>query len=215
MNLRDNLRKNPAVIVVVILFACLSFFLGLYLRDKLNNRVLGINSTEGLTEIHSEVSPNGLKEIILYKRPFTGDNQEEYRDYLAHQHIFTVREFDPWNENDVFFGDEKVGYPYWLDNDFIFFTIGCGTGCRGLKLINTGSGKSRSAVITTIPISKDGYETHFRDWFGQEYKFHGWDKNLRSVYLNGDTYLIFEMWNDNQSIGEKKFLFIGNSLKEL
>lgn len=211
MNLKSNLRKNLAIVVVIMLFACFNFFLGFHFRDELKNKILGIN----LTEIHSEISPNGLKEIILYRKPFIGNNREEYRNYLAHQHIFTVRELDPWGENDLFLGDERVGYPHWLGNDFIFFTTSCGTGCRGLKLINVNSGRFMNATLTTTPVTKDGYETDFRDWFGRKYKFPGWDKNLRSVDINGDTYLIFEMWNNNQSIGGKSFLFTGTLLKEL
>lgn len=62
---------------------------------------------------------------------------------------------------------------------------------------------------------KDSFMTHLKDWFGQEFEFEGYNENIRSVYIDGKTYLIFEMWNNKQPIGEKKFLFTGNSLKEL
>ncbi|MDO8570204.1 MAG: hypothetical protein Q7R97_01295 [Candidatus Daviesbacteria bacterium] len=224
MNLKGDFQKKLAIVIVFIVFACLNFFLGFYLKGQIDHKISRFNftkevslktqNTNSLTKVHSEVSPDGLKEIILYEKSFTGNTQEEYHNYLANQHIFAVREFDPWNENEIFLGDEMVGYPHWLGNDFIFFTTRCGTGCRGLELVNIHSKESKGAVITTTPISKDGYETNFRDWFGHEYQFSGSDKNLRSVYLNGKVYLIFEMWNNNQSIGEKKFLFTGNLLEE-
>lgn len=162
-----------------------------------------------------EISPNGQNAIILYKRPFIGRSDLNYKNYLSNQYFFVVRESESWQERYIYVGDDGVGYPHWLGNDFIFFTTRCGTGCRGLELVNVYSKESKGAVITTTPISKDGYETNFRDWFGHEYKFPGSDKNLRSVYLNGRTYLIFEMWNNNQALGEKRFLFTENSLEEL
>lgn len=45
-------------------------------------------------------------------------------------------------------------------------------------------------------LSLENDMTVFLDWFGHEYKFPWWDKNLRSVYLDGKAYLIFEMWNN-------------------
>ncbi|MDO8637961.1 MAG: hypothetical protein Q7R43_00155 [Candidatus Daviesbacteria bacterium] len=169
---------------------------------------------EEFTVKFMETSPNGQNDIVLYERPFIGRSDLDYKNYLANQYFFVVRESGSQQEHYIYVGNYKVGYPHWLGNDFIFFTTGCGTGCRGLEFVNINSRESKGAVITTTPISKDGYETNFRDWFSHEYNFSGYDKNLRSVYLGDKAYLIFEMWNNNQSIGEKRFIFTGNSLEE-
>lgn len=215
MNWKNNFKKKLIFISCFFLIVLLSFLLIEYRIDyKINNKILGITAEDKLTEIYSETSPDGINQIILYKRPFTGRSDHEYKNYLNNQHLFVVREFEPWVEHDLFVGDNRVGYPHWLGNDFIFFTAGCGTGCRGLYLVDTRSKESYLGTITTTPVSKDGFETYFHDWFDHEFEFVGFDKNIRSVYLNDKVYLIFEMWNNNQAIGEKKFLFTGDSLKE-
>ncbi len=168
-----------------------------------------------LREVHSETSPDGLREIILYERPFTGDREYEYRSYLNNQYLFAVKEFENGVEREIYIGDYKVGNPHWLGNDFIFFTGGCGTGCKGFYLVDTRSKESFQGVITTTPVSKDGFITYLHDWFDEKFEFVGVNKNIRSVYLDGEAYLIFEMWNNNQYVGEKRFLFTENSLKEL
>lgn len=173
------------------------------------------NVRSELNEVHSETSPDGLREIILYKKVFTGDREYEYRSYLNNQYLFAVKEFKNGIEREIYIGDDHVDYPHWLGNDFIFFTGGVCTGCRGFYLVNINSKQSYNGVITTTPITKDSFTTHLKDWFDEEFEFPGFDENIRSVYLNGKTYLIFEMWNNNQYIGEKRFLFTGNSLIEL
>lgn len=167
-----------------------------------------------LREVHSETSPDGLREIILYERPFIGESEREYSNYLNNRYLFVVREFEHWTEREIYIGDYKVGNPHWLGNNFIFFTGGCGTGCRGFYLVDTRSKESFQGVITTTPVSKDGFITYLHDWFDHKFEFVGADKNIRSVYLDSKVYLIFEMWNNDQAIGEKKFLFTGDSLKE-
>lgn len=212
--------------VGVIVFSLILVFVILALPDEIVSALGNIqmslenkqNDVENLKpqlhEVHSETSPDGLREIILYERPFTGESDREYGNYLNNQYLFVVREFERWIEREVYIGDYKVGNPHWLSNDFVFFTGGCGTGCRGLHLVDIKSKESYKGVITTTPVSKDSYMTHLHDWFDHEFEFIGFDKNIRSVYLDGKTYLIFEMWNKDQAIGEKIFIFTGNSLKE-
>lgn len=189
------------------------------ISSQRSTRILNEKNDSGnvrieLSEVHSETSPDGLREIILYKRPFIGESDREYSNYLNNQYLFVVREFDHWIEREVYIGDYKVGTPHWLGNDFIFFTGGCGTGCRGFYLVNINSRQSYNGVITTTPVSRDGFITHLRDWFDHQFEFTGYDENIRSVYLNGKIYLIFEMWNNKKYIGEKRFLFTGQNLIE-
>lgn len=225
MNLITRLLKSGGCIILVsLVFIVILFLLGGLQDIELNNLTKLVftkkdaapeteNETK-LTKKFIEISPDGTRQIILYEKPFAGSGELDYRNYLSNQYLFTVKELDNGREHDVFAGDYKVGYPHWLDNNFIFFTAGCGTGCRGIYLVDTRSKESYQGTITTTPISQDGFKTHFHDWFDQEFKFVGWGKNIRSVYLNGKAYLIFEMWNNKQYIGEKRFLFTGDSLKE-
>ena len=219
MNWRNNFKKKFLLLLCICLVILISVFLIEYrIEDIVNNKILGATSKTNeiakLTREFVEISPDGEKQIIMYRRPFIGKGELDYHNYLSNQYFFAVEEFKNGQENYVFVGDYKVGYPHWLGNDFIFFTTGCGTGCRGLKLINVNSERSWNAVITTTPISKDGFVTDFRDWFGHEYKFPDGDKNIRSVYLDSKAYLIFEMWNNGQPKGEKRFLFTGDALIE-
>lgn len=223
MNWKSSFKRKFLFILgfCLLVFLCCFLFLSI-LENKIESRITELiksTTTENLRSIeprrkYSETSPNGLREIILYERVFTGDGEYEYRSYLNNQYLFVVKEFRNGAEHEIYIGDDKVGYPHWLGNDFIFFTGGCGTGCRGFYLVDTRSKESFQGVITTTPVSENGFATHLHDWFDHEFKFVGFDKNIRSVYLDNKTYLIFEMWNNNQYIGEKKFLFTGDSLKE-
>ena len=237
---RDNIRKKLVFSFSLVIIACLSVvlmseFVNRFAENVVNEsvsdeidyrveeiiedkvrKVWGANSGEDeLIGQYSEISPDGEKQVILYKKPFVGDGQLDYRNYLSNQHVFAIKYFENGAEYHVFNGDDGVGYPHWIGNDFIFFTTRCGTGCRGLRLVDIRSQESYSGTITTTPISKDGFKTGFQGWFDKDFEFVGFDENIRSVYLDGKAYLIFEMWNDNKYLGEKKFLFTGSSLEEL
>lgn len=172
------------------------------------------NKTKELKLVDSETSPDGTKKILLYETPFNGSNQLDYQNYLSNKYIFAVKELNSGRERYVFVNDYKTGNPHWLGNEHIFFTGGCGTGCRGLYLVNINSKESHPGVLTVTPITKNSFETNFRDWFGQEFKFPGGPKQIKSVLVENKTYLVFQMENNGQSIGEKKFLFSKNRLEE-
>lgn len=173
-----------------------------------------INQKKGPLSVYSETSPDGVKQVLLYKTPFNGENQLEYHNYLSNQYIFAVKELDSARERYIFVNDYRTGNPHWLGNEHIFFTTGCGTGCQGLYLVNTNSKESRLAVLTITPFAENNFETHFRDWFDQEFKFPGWPKQIRSVLIKDKIYLIFQIWNNDKLAGEKKFLFSKNELRE-
>lgn len=169
----------------------------------------------GRKRIYLERSPNGEQDIILYEMPFVGEGELDYRNYLHNQYFYAVRDisFTSGRETYVFVNDYKTGYPHWLDNEYIFFTSGCGTGCQGMYLVNVNTRETRQALLESISLGAESYETHFRDWFGQSFKFPGWSKNVRSASVEGKTYLIFQMWNNSRPLGEKRLLFTGKSLE--
>lgn len=225
MSLINRLLKSGKCII----FSSLVLIVVLFLLGKLQDINFGIKTRQTLVsqEISPEtkkktdlirrfveISPDGTKQIILYERPFTESGQLDYNNYLSNKYFFVVEEFDNGHENYVFVGDDKVDYPHWLGNNFVFFTGGCGTGCRSLYLVDTRSKESYQGVITTTPVSKDGFITYLHDWFDEKFEFVGANKNIRSVYFDDKTYLIFEMWNNNQYVGEKRFLFTGQALVE-
>lgn len=172
------------------------------------------NKTKELKLVSSETSPNGVKEILLYETPFNGRNKLDYQNYLSNQYLFSIRELNSKREKYVFVNDYKSGNPHWLGNEHIFFTGGCGTGCQGLYLVNINSKESHTGVLTVTPLTKNSFQTNFRDWFGQEFKFPGWPKYIKSTPVGDKTYLVFQMENNGQLIGEKKFLFSGSALRE-
>jgi hypothetical protein len=225
MNSKNKLKKKFVFSIYLFLIAILTFKLIEHrFKSGSDNKILGttvkkedvskLQKMAELTEKFVEISPDGTKQVILYERPFLGEGQLDYHNYLSNQYLFAVRDLDSWREHYVFVGDDKVGYPHWLGNNFIFFTAGCGTGCKSLYLVDTRSKESFSAIVTTTPISKNGFKTHFRDWFDSEFNFAGWMKHMRAVTIKDKTYLIFEIWNNNQPIGEKRFIFTGKKLVE-
>lgn len=215
------------VFLIILLFGLLGYRVG---RDygRAERAVLGIETlrptnyeskmrVEERKRIHTEVSPDGTRNVVLYEMPFTGEGDLDYRNYLSGQHLYSVEDLSltsNW-EFYVFVGDYKSGYPQWLNNDYVFFTDGCGSGCRALYLVNTLNKEVRSAVIETDVLSKEKFETRFHDWFDHDYRFSGWSKNIRSVFIDDKAYLIFQMWDNNQPLDEKRFLFTGNSLELL
>ncbi len=172
------------------------------------------NKAKELKLVYSETSPDRTKKVLLYETPFNGSSQLDYQNYLSNKYFFAVRELNSRRERYVFVNDYKTGNPHWLGNEHIFFTGGCGTGCRGLHLVNINSKEFHPGVLTVTSITKDSFETNFRDWFGQEFNFPGGPKDIKSVAVEDKTYLVFQMENNGQSAGEKRFLFRENGLKE-
>lgn len=166
--------------------------------------------------VYQELSPDGEHNVVLYEMPFTGDGELDYRNHLNNQYFYSVEDvsLSSGRETYIFVNDYKTGYPHWLGNEYIFFTSGCGTGCQGLYLVNIRSKESRLALLETDPLSASSFETLFYDWFDRRFRFPGWIKNIRAAFIEGKAYLIFQMWNNDQPIGEKRFLFTDKKLVE-
>lgn len=179
--------------------------------------VAGVHSENDndLENVYSEVSPTGTEEIIQYKRIFHGKYDLAYRNYLANQYILAVKNLDSQREFFLSINDYKSGRPHWLDNDYVFFSGGCGSSCSSLHLINTKTKQIHQAVFSTLVLPHNTYQTTLIDWFGKRHTFPGYVKHKRSAFVDGKAYLLFEVWDDNTFMKEKKFLFTGTSLEEV
>lgn len=163
--------------------------------------------------VHEEISPNGEKKIVLYETPFTGKGDLDYRNYLSNQYLFSVETLKDGRESQIFVNDYKTGNPHWLGNNHIFFIHGCGTGCKGIYLVNVDSKESQLAVIITDPLAEKNSLTRFRDWFNQDFRFSGWVQHIRSAFIDNTIFFIFQIQNSDKSLTEKKFLFTKDSLR--
>ncbi|MEK7129742.1 MAG: hypothetical protein AAB803_01870 [Patescibacteria group bacterium] len=168
-----------------------------------------------LDEVFSETSPTGAEAIIQYKRIFHGKDDLAYRNYLANQYILAVRELNSHREYFLSINDYKSGQPHWLDNDYVFFSGGCGSSCSTLYLVNTKTKQVYQAVFSTLVLVQNTFQTTFADWFGKQHAFSGYVKHQRSAFIDGKAHLILEVWDDNTFVKEKKFRFTGTSLEEV
>lgn len=232
MSLRPKRRIQWVVLLTLV--SLLFFYVGWYFRELVydfewtrifkENELLAKesaiqyrvqNSSRKLS--HQEISPDKKRRIRMYEMPFSSGFQQHYYDYLSSQFTIAVAEEDSNREQYIFVADYKSGNPHWLDNDYVYFTAGCGTACRGLYLVNTNNKESRIAVISYMfSYKKGGWETYFKDWFDQEFTFEGLVNEIKSEVRNGKTYLKFDMIDDKKnSLGQKWFLFTGDYLKAL
>lgn len=166
---------------------------------------------------YQERSPDGKNIVTLYKLPYNPSiHTDYYQDYFQNQKIIAVRDLDNQKESIVFTGEERINDPHWLGNKHIFFTTYCGTACKGVYLVDTNNKESNLAVWGYIfSEEKSNWETHFKDWFRQEFVFDGLVDKIESEITNNNIYLIFKMEDDqSNSVGEKRFLFTGKKLVE-
>lgn len=163
---------------------------------------------------YAEVSPDKLKNIFIYKFTFNKGLFKDYNSYLESQNIIALEDIETKHEQYLFIGEERTGDPHWLGNDYIFFTTKCGTECQGLYLLDTRDKESRLSVLSYL-FEKKFWETVFKDWFNQEFRFPGLVQAIKSETVNDKSYLIFQLIGDKEiSLGEKRFLFTGDSLIE-
>ena len=167
--------------------------------------------------IYQEASSDNTKIILMYQMPFHPGLNDHYYDYLSSQYFIAVKEVETDRERYIFVGDYKTGFPHWLDNEYIYFTAGCGTSCQSLYLVNTRNQESRLALLGYIRPDNENisWQTHFSDWFDQEFRFGGLVDEIKTEVIARKVYLVFKMEDgEGNSIGEKRFLFTGEELKE-
>lgn len=187
-----------------------------YLEREDKKEALGLGDSQREL-VHQELSPDGDRLILMYEMPDYPGLASGYYNYLSGQYFITVKEIDSGRERFIFVGDYKSGYPHWLGNDFIYFTAGCGTACRGLYLVDTRDKETRLAVWGYIFSEEKGsWETHFTDWFDQDFIFDGLVDELKSEVMGNKVYLIFKMKDEQgNSLYDKRFLFTEDGLEEL
>lgn len=223
MNLIIRLRK-------CIVFSLVVFIVTLFLPGAFEDIDFGIKTQQNLKEdvddekhiektlVSQEFSPDNSDKVILYMQEFNPKRfTDYYKDYFPNKAIISVEHQESLVKRTIFTGEERIGNPHWLGNDYIFFTTYCGTSCKGVYLINVRSKETNLAVLSFMMPTQEqeGWYTHFRDWFDKEFKFSGLPKDIYAEMQDGKPYLIFEMEDDkNNILGKKQLLFTGNSLKE-
>lgn len=234
MNLKGNFRKYKIIIFILPLLILLTIVLTneRTLRkpkwdlEEKNEAVMGaieevLDNREArkVKDIeHEEFSPNQLKKVVVYKMTFDPELYNDYyEDYFYNRKIIAVRDIKSRREEYIFTGEERTGDPHWLGNNYVFFTTYCGTACRGLYLVDTRNKETWLAVLDhTFSYKKDVYDTHFKDWFGQEFVSEGLIDEIKSEMVDDKAYLIFKMKNNQGDFTyEKRFLFTGGELKEV
>lgn len=235
MNLRDSFRGYKLVILVLLVLG-----LGIALANERSvkkpkwsfetekekedvlaaiQEAIDDRTLRKLKEIkYEEFSPDQSKKIILYKTAFDpGLYNNYYVDYFYNREIIAVRDIEDQREEYIFTGEERTGDPHWLGNNYVFFTAYCGTACKGLYLIDTRDKETWLAVLSHIfSCKRDVHDTHFKDWFGQEFVFEGLISEIESEMMDDKAYLIFRMKDgEGNFLYEKRFLFTGDELKAL
>ncbi len=216
MNWKHNLNCRFFLVLFGLIIIVIVF---IFFNTSKNQKNIesAIKESKDLRELkYEKLSPDGLNKIILYYLAF--DNslyRDYYRDYFDNNMIVSVMDMEDGRENYLFTGG-RISEPKWLGNKHIFFTSYCGSSCQGIYLINVFNKETRLGVLSYITQgdNKPVY-THFKDWFGHEFKFNGWVDEIRSDTLGDKIYLIFYMRDDKRkSIEPKRFLFTGNGLEE-
>lgn len=229
MNLRikpSRFIKWSTVIIVCLLFV----FIGLLVINNLEAiegdqpKIPPRNDSENpqhqtpptRRKTYEELSLDGSKKITSYELGFNPSLfANNYTTYLDNNVIIAVTNIFPDVEREyyIFIGEDRTGAPHWINNNYVFFTHHCGSSCQGLTLLDVRTGQRWLAVLSFLS-NKDGYlETHFHDWFDKDFKFNGSIQKIHGVMEDNLPYLIFDMENEKGvEIGEKRFLFTGNSL---
>lgn len=165
---------------------------------------------------HQETSPDGQREIIRYK---LSDDPEFFSNnaYFNSNVIIAVKNLtDPGREYFIFIGEERTGNPHWLGNGYVFFTAHCGSSCQRLTLLNVTTQQNWPAMLGYLFEKNGNWKTYFTDWFGHDFEFKGFIKEMRGEMRNNKPYLVFDMENEKEvEIGEKLFLFTGYSLQSV
>jgi len=238
MNLKSSFRKHKIRLVVLALLAPILWVAVNIAIVRLNkprwcseseeDTVLGAiqeavddlelrRPEEKIKEIeHEEFSPDRSKKVILYKMVFDSDfYRGYYNDYFYNNIIVAVADIENQREYYVFTGEERTGDPHWLGNNHVFFTTHCGTACKGVYLVDTRDKETQLAVWDYLFSEEKGsWETHFTDWFDQDFSFDGLVDELSSETFGDEVYLIFKMKDDQGNfLYNKRFLFMGDGLE--
>lgn len=216
MNLRHKLCDN----LTLTLFLSVSLiFLGVFYYSqeiKKDSQIENLTSQTLKTIGFEKLSPDGLNKIIKYSKIFDENFYKGYYgEYFDNDTIISVMDVESNKENYIFTGN-RIGDPHWLGNEHIFFTSYCGTSCQGIYLVDIFNKETRLGVLSYMHQKENkNIYTNFQDWFGHDFNFNGWINEIKSEIVDDKTYLIFEMQNDEgKSIGVKRFLFTGTTLKE-
>lgn len=224
MNWRDKSRK-PAV----NFFRTLPIFLLLLLillgvngksensepakTPEATDRKINHNGELKKTPTHKEDSPDGTKQIIRYQLSHDPSLFSNYENYLNNNIFITLKDLTGNQESYIFVGEERTGDPHWLDNKYVFFTAHCGTACQGLYLVNTTSKTVKHAVISYFFEKNGPWQTHFKDWLGQEVVFPGLLEDIQSSREAGETTLTFKMRDgQRRPLKDETFVFADGRL---
>lgn len=230
MNLKVKLPpflKGFLVSAVIVTFLCFAGFVLIfpdlyeekksnensYHTDEFRQEFPKVASREHTFE---ETSPDKGKKIVRYRLGYQpelfSENQTTY--YNNNIIISVIYHFDDVDrEYFLFTGEDRTGYPHWLGNMYVFFTAYCGTSCQSLILLDTKTKQVRKSVLSYTSRENEKQNTHFDDWFNQEFKFNGFVNKIHAEVIDNQPYLIFDMVNDiGVESGQKKFLFTGDAL---
>lgn len=238
MNLKNSIRKHKLRLVIFILLIPVLWVAVNDAIVRLNkprwcsgteeDTVLGAiqeavddldlrRAEEKIKEIgYEEFSPDRSKKIIRYKMAFNRNlHSGYYNDYFYNNVVVAVVDIENQREHYVFTGEERTGDPHWLGNNYVFFTSYCGTACKGVYLVDIRDKETQLAGWDYVfSKGKNNWETHFTDWFDQDFSFGGLVDDLKSEVVGGDVYLVFKMENDEgHFLYDKRFLFTGEELE--
>lgn len=175
-----------------------------YIADSRTKNDIQPKPIEVQSWTFDRLSPDGSQELMYYS--------ERELD----RQIISLRNTKAELEKTIYSGS-RVNLPDWLGNEHIFFTTYCGTSCQGLDLVNVINTEVRTGLLSYMFfVPKRPVYTHFRSWFGEEFEFNGLPTEIISETNDNKTWLIFKMKDETgKFIGEKRFIFTGNDLKEL
>lgn len=149
-----------------------------------------------------ELSPNGKKLLI-----FTTSKGQDETAVIAIKNLMTNEYAEIFSTTNRLY--EVRSAVRWLGNEHIFFLRSCGTGCRGLMLINTHTRQVETAAISYPSFSSQQPYTHFSDWNGQDTKMYGLASEVLAETDPAGDFLVFVMqdWK-GQPAGRERVPFI-------
>lgn len=156
--------------------------------------------------LYQEISPMATKSVITYKI----NNKPLFQDHI----MIGIRDSDSQEEEPIFIGEERTGMPSWLDDEHILFTTYCGTSCKGIYLVDIRDKEVSLATLSFTFSGANSWETHFKDWFGNQFQFPGLLGDIDTEFTNDHFYLVFSKKDQLDSSNKKRFLFTGENLIE-
>lgn len=137
------------------------------------------------------------------------------REFSSDKYVLIVYDLAKSEVKELFTG-RSPNELSWLDESHVVFKVYCGTSCAGFNLVNTETGEIKEGVITYL-FSEDRniWYTYFKDGYGREFEFDGFGSDITTETIDNKNYLVFNLTDDeNNYIGQKKFLFTGDKLIE-